>query len=401
MPASESVSRVFGNTQSVCDDLLRELTIKGGQRDTIGFLVCDSQLEYAALAAQVSRGVDFPVIGGTTLAFPMVDSGDEMSAKLVVCQKQGAEFSVAVSQPLDNTSGPTQVEELYRRCVAGLAGDPKLFFVLVPKTEALNGEQLISDLLPLAGGVPVFGGMTGADVEIARAAVFAGGKTMQREIVLVGIGGNVRPAVAVGTSLTVINDYAPTVTKSEGNVVYAVDDMTFFEYLDKVGLTLDVTSTAGMEDLFEYAPVPALLRGKRPQDDGVPEIRSIISTNPQNESAVFTASVPVGTRVSIGILQKSDIVDSARDCLDKLQASMAVHQEQGYQYDVLFSLSCVARYFAQVGGEDAESAFLHQALPKNLPVGTFYAFSEFCPTLGQDGAVHNRTHSESIVMCAF
>lgn len=402
MASVQAISHDFGDAKTVCDSLLRDVGTQGGPKDTLGFLICDSLAEGEALAQELSGRVDYPVVGGTTLAFPLAGEGEEVSARFLVVQKPGAVFSVAVSDRLNPAHSAAQVQDMYRRCVDGLGAAPKLFLVLMPRMEGINSDQFMDDLFRLAGDVPVFGGMTGADLEVTRALVFANGRVMDRELVLVGVGGDVQPVVSVGARLTVMGEYAPTVTKSDGNVVYTVNDMPFSDYMRKVGLDPGgADGVSGMDALFQYGPLPVRLHGRLADDDGVPDIRAINRVNPADGSASFTASVPQGCRVSVGILDKGDITGSTQDCLDALAARMKENEERGYRYDAIFSVPCVARYFAQAGKQDVESLLLNEKLPKTLAVGTFYAFSEVCPTIGGDGRVQNRTHAESLVMCAF
>lgn len=394
MAAIQNVSQEFYDHDALRADLLEGVAAFGGG---IGFLVLDASLEdYPALVSSLSAAVDFPVVGCTTLAFPLMEDRDEVSASFCVFKAEGFECSVAVSEVLNLEDRTAQMTQLYNACAGGLAGGAKLFYTALPYMPKLASEGFAGQLFEKAGPLPLVGGIASSDIDNDVAAVFCGGACYTDRIVLAALGGGIQPAFAVGAQLTAMSAYAPAVTKSEGNVVYTVDGLPFARYLEEVGIVTDA-SIQGMEKVFQYGPLPALLSGKQPEGDDVPEIRVIVSIDPKDGSGVFSSAVPVGTRITMGTLRREDISESSGRAAALLKQRAAA--QAGYRHSLLLNVSCVARYFTMAGGADVESAAVRSQLPEGLCHSSYYSFCEIGP-VPITGGLHNRTFAESNVLCA-
>lgn len=393
----------FNNVEKIATDLIEGLD-KKFSNNAIGFLSCDSRIDSAKLIAILHRELAFPVVGGTTLTLPLAENEDEISASMTVIEKDKVHYHIAITDTLKEEISDQQMEQLYEECITGLDGEPRLLMPFIPRISGMMTDKFISSLFRKAGKIPVFGGLTTDDLETTKAAVLANGEAYSDRMVLVAIGGAIRPVFSVGSQLTIMSEYAPSVTESDSNIVKKVDDMTFCEYMKQIGIAPE-DRVNGVDALVQYGPLPVRLRNKLDDDDGIPEIRCISYTNIQEGSVAFSSNLPVGTRVNIGIIDKSDVTESSKNCLtdllDKIeQNEKETYKDENYKYGVLFCLPCVARYFAMVGGENLESKYLRNEIPKTLVTSSYYAFCEIGPTQGKEGEIHNRSHNASIVMCA-
>lgn len=397
MYAITTSSRQFDDTEAILQDLLKGVTIHNPEH-TLALLVCDSQVDCRPLVLALTAKLGIAVLGGTTLTMPLCETPDEVSATLTVFSRPGLEYSVAVSPPLDESDPAGQMADLYRQCIATLSSEPKLLIPFIPLVPGLGTDKFVSQLFELAGNIPVFGGTTTNDLHGTQALVFAAGDTWAENMVLVALSGDIQPVFAMGSQLTVMAEYAPAVTQSKGNVVHQVDGISFCQYMQNLGIAPE-NRVNGVDALVQYGPMPVRLRGKS-EDDGIPEIRCISYTSPAEGSAAFSSELPEGTRVNIGLIHKNDVLESAEACYSTLLARMAEKEQQGYQFQMLFSLPCVARYYAMVGDDNLESKLLNKTLSDKLAVTSYYGFLEIGPTFGENGQLHNRTNNASIIMCA-
>lgn len=397
MPAITNYSRNFGDNGAIVSDLLKGIENFGAE-NTIGFLVCDSRLDYSDLIEKIAQKVDFPVVGGTTMLMPLTENSDEISATFMAFEKAGLKYSISLSDPLVEDKRDEVMQRVYSSATEKLDGEPKLIMPYIPLIHGLATDRFISRLFELSGSVPVFGGVTTDDLDSTTAAVFMDGKAYSDRMVLLMLSGDIRPVFAMGSQLTVMAEYAPVVTESSENIVSRVDDMTFCDYMRSLGVAPE-DRINGVDALVQYGPMPARLRYKLQDDDGVPEIRCISYTNVAEGSVAFSSDMPVGTRVNIGIIAKSDVEESARNCIDNLIEKSKAEIANGYEYTALFSVPCIARYFAMVGGENLESKLLKKAIPGDVAVSSYYGFCEIGPTYSKDGHTNNRSNNASIVMC--
>lgn len=399
MTAFVSVSSRFTDTEKILQDLLGKMEIASPE-NAIGFLTCDPETDCTDLVKRLSQQAAFPVVGESTLAFPLIGPEEEISARLTVVEKPVLRSSIRISRPIKGADPVPLVRELYEDCLAGLEGPPALFLLYCPYISGFTADRFFQEMFRLAGQVPVVGGIASDVLKVDRAAVFAGGEVFFDRMVLVALSGDIRPVFSVGSQLTVMSQYGPAVTGSRENVVLRVDDMTFCDYMRSMGFMPENPETR-LNSLFQYGPIPVVLRGNVAEDDDVSEIRTVSRADVAEGSGVFSAAVPVGTRVHMGNLTKEDIAESTARAADRLLEAMGRAEAEGYRFSILMNVSCVARYFAQVGGENVENRVIAEKFGHRFPVTSFYAFGEIGATRGTSGRLYNRSHANSIVMCAF
>jgi hypothetical protein len=398
MPSQTKSTHIFNDGPRAAAELTSGLRTSDS---TIAFIICDAQANYETIMGTVAKRLSCPVVGVTTLSFPLAEPDDEIAARLVMIRRPELLTSVAAGGPFSPAMAEPQMEGLFNRCMAGFAGTPKMFILLLSPWDGGMDGRLIAELCRLAGNIPIFGGVPSADPETDRAAVFMGGQCLHEGAVLIALGGDIRPVFAVGAQLTVDDERTATVTQSTGAEVYTIDGIPFTAWLRRLGMVQGQgTDEEKYYDLFHHGPLPIRLQGKMPYEDGIPELTALMGVNLQHNSGIFTAAVPVGAQVSIGNLLKTDIMASANCCLDDLLYRTANGRRAGYKYRILFAVSCATRHLAQLGGKNYEGSMLARRIPPALLASAFYGFGEICPTGGEGGGAHNRTFGNSIVMCA-
>lgn len=372
---------------------------------TVGFLYCDSQVDYVGVVEKLSALVSFPIVGGTTMGLPFDntphDSADDMSAMLLVIEREGMRVSVQASEKLNHAQHTEQMNALYAKTCEELGEEPKIAMLFLPLLPGIPLSDFMDDIFVCAGDIPVFGGTSTNDLISTQAAVFHNGESLHDKLVLVLIGGNVRPVCASSCQVTPMVEYAPTVSQVEGNEVLRVDSSSFCDYMRDIGLNPE-DRVSGVDALMQYGPTPVLVDTGEAGKTDVPEIRCISYTDLERGSGMFSAAVAEGAKIYMSILRQQDVIDSARECLSKLEERMTPARQEGYEYTAFFCVTCVARYFVQVGGSNKEKEFLMDNIPAGCHPTGLYAFCEIGPVYSaKDGFLQNRSHSGSITMCAF
>lgn len=373
----------------------------GHSEHSLGLLLCDSQIDYGKVIAELQEKLPFKIFGGTSLTFPISDeNADEISASFLVISKDEMRFSTVVSAPFDASRIREQMKDVYERSLKELGEKPRLLIPFFPLVPGLPTGHFIEELFKVAGDIPVFGGTTTGDLISTHAAVFAEGNAFTDRMALIALSG-INPVFSACNVVTAMSDYAPTVTESEGSVVSKVDDMSFCDYMREIGLSPEDRQN-GVDALLQYGPIPVRLELPDKPDDGVPEVSCISYTMLDRGSVAFSRSVPVGTKVGVSILRKEDVEESAKQCLDNLLDEAAKEEKDGYSYDTLLCVSCVARYFVLVGGSNKERILLKNEIPERFATSGYYGFCEIGPTKNRENQdIINRAHSASIIMCAF
>lgn len=398
-------SKTFFSTQFLDAETIIESFVEQGLHDipetALGILYCDSSIKYEELVQKLAGQVPFPIVGGTTMGFPMANQPGDLSAQLMVVHREGLRFSVAVSEKLDISRHAEQMQGLYAAGRSALDDDPKLVMIFLPLMPHVRVSRFIDDIFDCAEDVPVFGGVATNDLISTKPAVFYGGQVYREHMILLMLSGDVRPVCASANQVTPMVEYAPVVDKSCENEVLQVNGTTFCDYMRTAGIDPE-DRVSGVDALMQYGPIPVIVENGDSSETDVPEIRCISYTDPEKGSAIFSASVEEGTKMYMSILRKEDVKDSVAECLRKLKKRMEPAKQEGYQYSAFFCVTCVARYFVQVGGTDVECKFLMDNIPHECGRIGYYAFCEIGPTYRtKDGKIINKSHSASITMCAF
>lgn len=391
-------SRNFTEPKVIAAELTKDIPAITG-KNSIAFLSCDSQVDSAALLTILSELLECPIVGASTFGFPTSKMVNQVGALLILLSGDDVHFSIAVSQQLTQENAFAQIKDVYSRCTADLDFPPKLIMPFIPFSPHILFDIFTDQLLALAGSIPVFGGIATGDLESIPAMVYADGSVFTDRMVLVSMGGNIRPVFSVGMQITKMSDYAPEITHSIQNTVYKVDDLTFCDYLHSIGIQ-PKEHIPGLEALMQYGPLACELKKNCADLSRHPDVRVIRHTNLEEKSAVFTGHIPVGSRINTGMVQKDDVVNSMNACLEKLKHRINAEENQGYNFSAVFCISCVARYFSMLGADTSEKKMITENLPEHLAPYIAYGFGEIAPSSSVKGNVQNHMHYTSIIMCA-
>lgn len=314
---------------------------------------------------------------------------------MVALDKPGLSFSIAVSDRITPESGDDLIEKVYAEARNGTDNQPRLILAFMPIIADLTANRFMPRLFELAGDIPVFGGMALDGFDSRNYGVFAGGAAHSDRIVLVLLGGEIDPVFSVGCSVTETGSYSPVVTEAERNVVYKVDDISFCQYLNRLGFSGHVAK------LRDFPLCIVVNDDKQSPVDGIPIITHLAATNTDDGSGIFANDIPVGSSIRIGVVTRDDLASSSQSCVSSITREIRKREENGYAFSLAFCITCLGRYFALLGGENIDGEAIRSSPLGNMPLFGYYAYNEVCPSVAENGMSFNRTFSDSIAICAF
>ena len=362
-------------------------------RQAFGFVAASPDTNFRENMKALKEQIPLPMVGGTSLGNPFDTLRNPFGTSLAFLGKKGVKSAVVLSNPVGAGDSAELAEDLHRRAVEKLGVQPKLFIIFMPIVANLFADHIIGALYKAAGDVPVFGGMVSDDFNSDRSAVFCDGECHPDRIALVALGGDINPVFAKARELTFPSDYSPLITEAEGNVIRRVDGIPFGEYLKKFNI-----DASALEDF------PISLRARNPnaiEDDDHMAIINLVKLE-EDQSGVFGSNVTVGDSITLCYLARENIENSTKHCLEQLRERMAEKEREGYRFDMILAVSCVARYYVIIrtpGNFEAEA--LKAGIPEGIDAFGIFAFAEYGPVPDQDGGLKNAKHSQTLVMCAF
>ncbi len=200
-----------------------------------------------------------------------------------------------------------------------------------------DAEQLLFGFEDIVGKqVNVYGGMASDDYTFTEQFVFTNGKESNQGIVALALDENKILIKGKATCGWKAVGTEKTVTKSEGNHVYTVDDIPVLDLTAKYG-GLENVSPENKELLLEIAAnLPIQLQRAK----GEPIMRPGLLVDWEDRSFYCSGTVPQGSKVRFSIPPDFDVMEKVIKGVEELKAN------EMPEADALVVFSCAGRILA-------------------------------------------------------
>ena len=366
--------------------------------NTCAIVFCDSDLDHDALLKLLKQKFQHDIIGCTCIASMDQKEGfHESSITLTVLTANDCTFATALSSPISPDNVEREIEQTYMQGLQSLGKTPSMVFSLPPYNLDIMLDTFTETFNKLAPNVPFVGGLPSyrSDNDVNKTILNSG--SYEDRLVLLLIGGNVRPVFSIQSVTSSPVERKRKVTAASGNTVYKVVSQTFVEYLEDIGIPVEKMIEGN--NTITFVSNPILLENVKRDDEGVYAfVRTLHKIDPATGSGTAIGLIPKDATLSICSLQAEQIEEAALAGVDEIMEKMA--QEKDYEYSTVFAISCIGRYLLMVPQNGAEMEKVLSRLPANLSLGGFYSYGEISPIKSHSGGMINFAHNESLVLCA-
>ncbi|HPG11178.1 MAG TPA: FIST N-terminal domain-containing protein [Chitinophagaceae bacterium] len=251
----------------------------------------------------------------------------------------------------------------------------------------IDGEEIIRGIETGYGSnAIIFGGMAGDDQTLTGPMVFTKGKRSTTGLLGLIIDHDKVDITGVATCGWKPIGITKIITKSEGNIVYTIDDQPALDLVMKyLGLSLsDEPMNNTVFSLGAYYPL------QMERENAPSVMRTAMLGNTADRSLVCAGKIPQGSRVRFSLPPDFDVIDTVvNDCNQ-------VKEEELQQADAVIVFSCISRYlsFGVMTREELERV----SEVWNAPMAGFFSYGEYGKsiTAGQAGnkgqhEFHNNT----------
>ncbi len=275
---------------------------------------------------------------------------------------------------LIETSKETALEDATR---LGAIGKKTFFnpaFIIANSGVSSDGEPIIEGILKGFGTsrtspnqeVTVFGGKAGDDLALESTFVFTNGKGNDCALVALIIDEDKVDVRGIATCGWNAIGTTKTVTKSDGNIVYTIDEKPALDMLMNF-LGVEIKQDGNKEVVTFLSSWYYPLQVERENTD--PVIRTAMFANREDRSLICSGNVPQGSKIKFSMPPDFDSIDKVvEDC-------KGIRDDVGQQADALIMFSCVSRYlsFGMVIKEEIEQ--VQQIW--NAPMAGFFTYGEY------------------------
>lgn len=244
----------------------------------------------------------------------------------------------------------------------------------------VNGTPLTAGLrTSLPGDVTISGGLAGDGMEFKHTLVGLGSQIAPGQVVAIGFYGN---SLRIGCGLSGGWDpFGPQrlVTRSEGNVLYALDDQPALA-LYKRYLGDRAAGLPGSGFLF-----PLQLLADRTDTTGL--VRTLLGINEADQSLTFAGDIPQGRYVRLMKSTSDRLIDSS----EAAGTQAAAVASPGHGSSLALVVSCAGRRIVLGQRCDEEIELSRRQLPPDTAMAGFYSYGEISASGFQRCDLHNQT----------
>jgi hypothetical protein len=207
-------------------------------------------------------------------------------------------------------------------------------FLIAGSNLETDAEALLNGFEDVIGKhVNVYGGMAGDDKQFTDQYVFTNGKCSNRGIVALVLNEDKLKIKGKATCGWKPMGTAKTVTKSEGNIVYSIENISPLELTKKYSGLDNLTSENAMAGIEIATSFPFQLQ----REKGDPVMRPGLVVNWEDGSFICSGSVPQGSKIKFSLPADFDVIEKVIDGCKKLK------DEEIPEADAVVVFSCAGR----------------------------------------------------------
>ncbi|MEO5946498.1 MAG: FIST N-terminal domain-containing protein [Chitinophagaceae bacterium] len=312
---------------------------------------------------------------GATTAGEFIDGEIEAgSIVMMLLDMNPAFFKLAFLE----TSKETAFEDAKKLGITGKETFSNAAFIIASGGVALDGEHIVEGIIegfgkpasPEDGEVTIFGGKAGDDLQLAETFVFTYGKSRHNAIVALIVDEDKIDVKGIVTCGWNAIGTTKTVTKSEGSIVYTIDDKPALDMLmNYLGVEIKEDGDNEVVTFLSSWYYPLQLE----RENADPVIRTAMFANRKDRTLICSGNVPQGSKIKFSMPPDFDSMEKV------VAECKSIKDDEQQQADALIMFSCVSRHlsFGMVMKEEIEGV---QKI-WDAPMAGFFTYGEYGKSL--------------------
>ncbi len=357
-------------------------------KNSVGIIMCDPEFIASRVVTALAEGLPFPIAGTTTTSQAVPSEAGVLMLTMLVLTSDDASFSTGLAEQIREgedmfaaLSGP------YQEAATKLPEKPKLAIIFPPLILGNAGDCYVEVFEKLVPNTPIFGTIAIDDsMTYENSAPICGVNSGHTMLSFILISGDITPRFFMATiSGKRLLPYSGEITKSSGNIIEEINDVTAADYFESIGLAKNGVIDEGVQFL------PLLLDFKKREDyDGVPVVRALVTFD-ECGAGICRGNIYENSVFKMSTFDGEDVLETTTALMDKLNNLENVN--------AILMFSCMVRRMSFGNESLAEAQRIAEIMNPNTPYMMAYSGGEICPTSYSLGAVTNRFHNYSLIVC--
>lgn len=356
----------------------------GGLPDAT-MIFCSPEYDLQLLGSNFSRQFgDIPLIGVTGHGvFSSKHGCIDDSLGIVGFRGTHTQFSFGYADSLGRISSETTLDAL-KTATLGRSGTPKAIYLYIGRflSNAESAVRAASNFFNTH--VPIYGGIAGdnsaLDKKNTGGGVFCSNQGSNSAVAILCVWGNYNMSSGAQSGAQWVGSKTE-ITKSDGNIVYEIDDQPAAQFLtDRFGIKNEDIGLGFGLTIFD-------------KDDNLLFVRSVFNVDIETGSITFAGEVPQGTNVAITFGNLEAYMKGVdMSCAHALELWGSTETPSA-----AIVISCAGRRWVMGGSHMEEVSNIRNKLeqpPRSpIPFLGFYSYGEIAPVNNQ-----NHLHNETCVV---
>jgi hypothetical protein len=318
------------------------------------------------------------LVGGSTAGTIYKDEIFEDSFVVAsVLQLEKSRVKIATEELSDMESSFKIGERIYKN----LEDDELRHIVVLSDTININGSQFVSGLNSASGSkIPISGGILAEETkEFLQASVIVDDSIKSFRAVGVGFYGEIDSYFGSDSGWEDFGTYR-TVTKSDGNVVYEIDEKPaldlYKKYLGDLAKDLPVSGLR--------FPLNVLAKGEKRA-----VIRTLSAINEKEKSLTFVGDVPQDSKARLMKTNIDGLIDGAESAIK--MTNFISQDREAY----CLAISCIGRRVILDQLTEEELTTIKEYLGEKTEITGFYSYGEIAPF---SDSFHCHFHNQTMTL---
>ena len=352
-----------------------EQSLSDGFKPTLAIVFISVSQDRKAVC-QLLEKEDITIYGATTNGEFIDENTEKESAAILLLDIKKENFKIYLEE---------YPEKNYRETAKGIASKAKKIFekptfLIAASHLETDAEQLLFGFEDVIGKhVNVYGGMAGDDYQFTNQFVFTNGKESNIGTVVLALDEDKIQIKGVATCGWKAVGTEKTVTKSEGNHVYTVDNVPVLDITTKYGGLENVTPENEALLLEIAANFPLQLQ----REKGDPVMRPGLVVDWSDRSFYCSGTVPQGSKVRFSLPPDFDVMEKVIKGVQNLKDT------EMPEADALVVFSCAGRIMSLGPLMNMEIEGVKNVW--NVPMAGMFSNAEFGRATGGNLEMHNLT----------
>lgn len=351
--------------------------VKDGYHPTVAIVFCSIMQDRKALIDFFNeKNID--VFGCTTAGEIIDDEVMEHTTVIMLLNMKKENYKIVYEEGSDTYKISNNLARLAKKNFS----NPSI--VIISSGLTIDAEQIIKGIKDFDETVPLYGGLAGDDLTMKASYVFSNRFESSNGVIALVLDNEKLLIRGLATSGWDDIGIEKTITRSEGNIVYTIDDepavdvfVKFFKFTESVNNRSEIIA-------MNFAQYPLQLK----KDNGNIVLRAPLMVDIDSKALIFAGGIPQGSKVKFSVPPGFDLIEKTAERISALKETMT-------DPDAVLMFSCKARHLALGPMTSDEAGKIRGIWDK--PLIGFFTYGEIGTANGSVCDFHNETCSMVVI----